>query len=99
MLTDGEIVTSLVSHGVVPAASATRVVMPAGTVGFGVGAAVGAAVGGSAVTVAVLVGFGSSGPNGENSTTTQARKITAAKRSNHRRTYTERGCCLLTAPR
>jgi hypothetical protein len=93
-------VTSLVLHGVVPAGSVTRVVMPAGRVGFGVvGAGVGVAVGGKAVTVAVLVGFGSSDPSGQTWTTTHATKIAAAKRSSQRRTYTERGCCLLTAPR
>jgi hypothetical protein len=93
-------VTSLVLHGVVPAGSVTRVVMPAGRVGFGVvGAGVGVAVGGKAVTVAVLVGFGSSDPSGQIWTTIHAAKIAAAKRSSQRRTYTERGCCLLTAPR
>lgn len=104
LVTDGEMVTSLVLHGVVPPASVTRVVMPAGMVGFGVvgagdGAAVGVAVGGSAVTVAVLVGFGPSDPSGQTWTTTHATRIAAARRSSHRRTYTERGCCLLTAPR
>lgn len=89
-------VTSLGLHGVVPAGSVTRVVMPAGRVGFGAGVV---AVGGNAVTVAVLVGFGSSDPSGQTWTTTHATRIAAARRSSQRRTYTERGCCLLTAPR
>ncbi len=100
---DGVMVTSRVLHAAVPAGSVTRVVVPGGGVGFGVAGAgvlaLGPGVGGSAVTVAVLVGLASSSPDGHTWTTTQATKIAAAKRSSHRRTYTERGCCLLTAPR
>lgn len=91
---DGEMVTSRVAHAPVVAASVTRVVVPGGgVVGFG------EAVGGRAVTVDVLVGFASSSDAGHSCTTTQATRIAAAKRSSHRRTYTERGCCLLTSPR
>ena len=85
LVTDGVMVTSRVLQAAVPAGSATRVVVPGGGVlGFGVG--VGVPVGGSAVTVAVLVGFASSSPDGHTCTTTQATRIAAAKRSSHRLT-------------
>lgn len=86
LVTDGEMVTSLALHAVFPAARVTLVVMPGGGVGVGVVAAVGVAPGGSAVTVDVLVGFGSSDPSGQTWTMTHATKIAAARRSSHRRT-------------
>jgi hypothetical protein len=82
---DGEIATSRALHAAVPPARVTLVVTPGGGVGFGVGVAVGPA-GGSAVTVEVLVGFGSSEPGGQIWTTTHATRIAAAKRSSQRRT-------------
>jgi hypothetical protein len=84
LVTDGEMVTSLALHAVVPAARVTLVVMPGG--GVGVVAAVGVAAGGSAVTVDVLVGFGSPDPSGQTWTRIHATKIAAAKRSSRRRT-------------
>lgn len=102
--TDGSIVMSPLAQAFEALASATFVVEPsAGVVGTGV---VGFAVAlgdadGNAVTVAVLVGAGrSSGWFGHSLTTIQATRNAAASRSNRRRTYTERGrCLLLTAPR
>jgi hypothetical protein len=91
---DGFMVTSRVLQAAVPTGRVTDVVTPGG----GALEAGADGVGGSAVTVAVLVGFPSS-PDGHSWTTTQAAKIAAAKRSSLRRTYTERWCCLLTAPR
>ena len=84
LVTDGVMVTSRVLQAAVPAGSATRVVVPGGVLGFGVG--VGVPVGGRAVTVAVLVGLASSSPDGHTCTTTQATRIAAAKRSSHRLT-------------
>ena len=94
---DGLMVTSRVLQAAVPTGRVTGVVTPGG--GALEAGAEGVGVGGSAVTVAVLVGFPSSDPDGHSWTTTQAAKIAAAKRSSLRRTYTERSCCLLTAPR
>jgi hypothetical protein len=96
---DGFMVTSRVLQAAVPTGRVTDVVTPGGGALEAGAEGVGVAVGGSAVTVAVLVGFPSSDPDGHSWTTTQAAKIAAAKRSSLRRTYTERSCCLLTAPR
>ena len=91
LVTDGAMVTSRASQADLPAGSVTRVVTPGG----GVLGAVPEAAGGSAVTVAVLVGFtppsAPSSADGHRWTTTHATRIAAATRSNHRRTYTERG--------
>ncbi len=95
LVIDGAMLTSRVSQAAVPAVSVTGAVLPGG----GLLGGVADGVGGSAVTVAVLVGLALSFPNGQTRTTTHATKIAAAKRSSHRWTYTERGCCLLTTQR
>lgn len=99
LVMDGVIVTSRVAHAPVAVGRVTRVVAPGGGVGVGVGLALGVGVGGSAVTVAVLVGPASSPTRVHTWSTTHASRISAATRSSHRRTYTERGCCLLTSTR
>jgi hypothetical protein len=95
--------TSLLSHALLPDANETATVGAAGGGGaavVGVAVAPGEADGGKAVTVAVLVGPASSSDcDGHNWTMIQATRKPAARRSNRRRTYTERGSCLVTAPR